>query len=73
MLCSELQVFIGSNTATPFFANLSESGGLDYPLFGLSLTRDASGTLTFGEPPLLVILTLSDNSVCRGDRRFSCG
>ncbi|RPD60100.1 acid protease [Lentinus tigrinus ALCF2SS1-7] len=40
-----------SNTvanATPFFANLSESGGLDYPLFGLSLTRDSSGTLTFG-------------------------
>ncbi|RDX57277.1 acid protease [Lentinus brumalis] len=40
-----------SNTvanATSFFANLSESGGLDYPLFGLSLTRDSSGTLTFG-------------------------
>ncbi|KAI0719301.1 acid protease [Cerioporus squamosus] len=34
--------------ATPFFANLSESGGLDYPLFGLSLTRDSDGTLTFG-------------------------
>ena len=73
MLCSELQVFIGMNTATPFFANLSESGGLDYPLFGLSLTRDASGTLTFGEPPLLAIPTLSDNSVCRRDRRFGCG
>ena len=34
--------------ATPFFATLSQNGSLDYPLFGLSLTRDSGGSLTFG-------------------------
>ncbi|KAI0775198.1 acid protease [Trametes elegans] len=34
--------------ATPFFATMAQNGQLDYPLFGLSLTRDASGTLAFG-------------------------
>ncbi|OJT11452.1 Pregnancy-associated glycoprotein 2 [Trametes pubescens] len=34
--------------ATPFFANMAQNGQLDYPLFGLSLTRDSSGTLAFG-------------------------
>ncbi|KAI0749774.1 acid protease [Daedaleopsis nitida] len=40
-----------SNTltnATPFFATLSQNGDLDYPLFGLKLTRDTGGSLTFG-------------------------
>ncbi|KAI0359850.1 acid protease [Trametes cingulata] len=34
--------------ATPFFATMAQNGQLDYPLFGLSLTRDSSGTLSFG-------------------------
>ncbi|EPQ54079.1 acid protease [Gloeophyllum trabeum ATCC 11539] len=34
--------------ATPFFASLSQQGIVNYPLFGLSLTRNTSGTLTLG-------------------------
>ncbi|KDQ59263.1 hypothetical protein JAAARDRAFT_657647 [Jaapia argillacea MUCL 33604] len=34
--------------ATPFFTSLAELGMLAYPLFGLSLTRDSSGTLALG-------------------------
>lgn len=36
------------STATPFFPNLAAQGLLDYPLFGMSLTRNESGTLTIG-------------------------
>lgn len=36
------------STATPFFVQLAQQGHLDYPLFGLSLTRNSSGTLTLG-------------------------
>jgi hypothetical protein len=34
--------------ATPFFPSLAQKGVLDYPLFGLSLTNNASGSLSFG-------------------------
>ncbi|KAI0367775.1 acid protease [Pilatotrama ljubarskyi] len=34
--------------ATPFFATMAQNGQLDYPLFGLSLTRDSGGSLSFG-------------------------
>ena len=34
--------------ATPFFSTMAQNGQLDYPLFGLSLTRDDSGSLAFG-------------------------
>lgn len=34
--------------ATPFFSTLAEKGLLDYPVFGLSLTRNATGTLALG-------------------------
>ncbi|KZT22353.1 acid protease [Neolentinus lepideus HHB14362 ss-1] len=34
--------------ATPFFATLSQEGLVNYPLFGLSLTRNTSGTLSLG-------------------------
>ncbi|KZP23786.1 acid protease [Athelia psychrophila] len=40
-----------SNTvvnATPFFPTLAAQGVLDYPLFGVSLTRNESGTLNIG-------------------------
>jgi len=35
-------------SAAPFFVALAQQGLLDYPLFGLSLTRNASGTLSMG-------------------------
>ncbi|KAG2157883.1 acid protease [Suillus bovinus] len=34
--------------AAPFFSNLAQQGILDYPIFGLSLTRNATGTFTLG-------------------------
>ncbi|TFK47833.1 acid protease [Heliocybe sulcata] len=34
--------------ATPVFATLSQQGLVNYPLFGLSLTRNTSGTLSLG-------------------------
>jgi len=34
--------------STPFFVGLAQQGLLDYPLFGLSLTRNSSGTLSLG-------------------------
>jgi len=34
--------------AKPFFANLAEQGLLDYPLFGISLTRNLTGSLSLG-------------------------
>ncbi|KAL7279207.1 hypothetical protein ACG7TL_007047 [Trametes sanguinea] len=37
-----------ASNATPFFATMAQNGLLDYPLFGLSLTRDSSGSLSFG-------------------------
>ncbi|CDO73707.1 hypothetical protein BN946_scf185015.g35 [Trametes cinnabarina] len=36
--------------ATSFMATMAQNGLLDYPLFGLSLTRDSSGTLAFVVP-----------------------
>ncbi|KAH9952051.1 acid protease [Amylocystis lapponica] len=34
--------------ATPFFSTMAQLGQLDYPLFGLSLAENESGTLAFG-------------------------
>ncbi|KAI0635942.1 acid protease [Trametes polyzona] len=45
--------------ATPFFATMAQNGQLDYPLFGLSLTRDSSGTLTFGAIDGTVVMNRS--------------
>jgi hypothetical protein len=42
------QIFTIYQTATPFFVTLAQQGFLDYPLFGLSLTRNTSGTLSIG-------------------------
>ena len=49
----ELLVLFGNGTihttaATPFFAGLAQQGLLDYPLFGVSLTTNLSGSLTIG-------------------------
>src|ERR1700722_14417313 len=35
-------------TATPFFTSLAQQGQLDYPLCGLSLTMNSTGTLAIG-------------------------
>ncbi|KAI0787656.1 acid protease [Fomes fomentarius] len=51
-----------SNTvvnATPFLATLAQNGLIDYPLFGVSLTRDSSGSLTFGAIDGSVVLNRS--------------
>jgi len=48
--------------STPFFPSLAEHGLLDYPLFGLSLTRNASGTLTLGAIDSLVVTNVSSIS-----------
>jgi len=45
--------------ATPFFPTLAAQGQLDYPLFGLSLTRNATGTLTIGAIDSSVVVNSS--------------
>lgn len=45
--------------ATPYFATLAAQGQLDYPLFGLSLTRNATGTLTMGAIDTSVVANAS--------------
>ena len=35
-------------TTTPFFATLAQKGLLEYPLFAFSLTRNNTGSLSFG-------------------------
>ncbi|KAJ7494699.1 hypothetical protein B0H11DRAFT_914217 [Mycena galericulata] len=42
--------FADAVEATPFFPSLAQQGVLDYPLFGLSLTNNASGSLSLGMP-----------------------
>ncbi|KAK7690712.1 hypothetical protein QCA50_005811 [Cerrena zonata] len=49
----------GVANATPVFSTLGQRGQLDYPLFGLSLTRDASGTLAFGAVDGSVVTNMS--------------
>jgi len=46
--------------ATPFFAGLAEQGQLAYPLFGLSLTEDANGTLAFGAIDSSIVKNVSN-------------
>ncbi|KAF8920307.1 aspartic peptidase domain-containing protein [Mucidula mucida] len=45
--------------STPFFVQLAQQGHLDYPLFGLSLTRNSSGTLTLGAIDASVVTNVS--------------
>lgn len=46
--------------ATPFFATLAEQGRLDYPLFGVSLTRNSTGTLTIGAIDSSIVKNISN-------------
>lgn len=45
--------------STPFFVTLAQQGLLDYPLFGLSLTRNTSGTLSIGAVDSSVVTNAS--------------
>jgi hypothetical protein len=46
--------------ATPFVATLADQGKLSYPLFGLSLTRNSTGTLTLGAIDSSVVKNVSN-------------
>ncbi|KAI6013505.1 acid protease [Pisolithus microcarpus] len=46
--------------ATPFFATLASQGILDYPIFGLSLTRNTTGTLAIGAIDVSVVQNASN-------------
>ncbi|KAJ7284955.1 aspartic peptidase A1 [Mycena rebaudengoi] len=45
--------------STSFFATLAQQGILDYPLFGLSLTNNASGTLSLGAIDTTIVANVS--------------
>lgn len=45
--------------ATPFFSTLAQQGILDYPIFGLSLTRNATGTFALGAVDVSVVQNIS--------------
>ncbi|KAH8118020.1 acid protease [Phellopilus nigrolimitatus] len=45
--------------STPFVNGLAQRGQLDYPFFGLSLTRDNAGTLTLGAIDIDVVKNVS--------------
>jgi hypothetical protein len=46
--------------STPFFPALAQQGVLDYPLFGLSLTNGASGSLSFGAVDATIVKNVSN-------------
>ncbi|KAJ3573645.1 hypothetical protein NP233_g2310 [Leucocoprinus birnbaumii] len=45
------------NNSKPFFANLAEQGLIDYPLFGLSLTRNLTGSLSLGAIDASIVIS----------------
>lgn len=45
--------------ATPFFSTLAQQGILEYPIFGLSLTRNTTGTFTLGAIDVSVVQNVS--------------
>jgi hypothetical protein len=60
--------------ATPFFATLAQQGQLDYPLFGISLERNATpGSLSLGKvrcspnglPPDLMHVGAVDSTIVK--------
>ncbi|KAM6504503.1 aspartic peptidase A1 [Amanita muscaria] len=48
------------NNSTPFFAYLAQQGLLDYPLFGVNLARNTSGSLTIGAIDSSVVTNASN-------------
>ncbi|KIM56909.1 hypothetical protein SCLCIDRAFT_1219943 [Scleroderma citrinum Foug A] len=53
------EIYTTTANATPFFGTLSAQGILDYPLFGLSLTRNTSGSITLGAIDASVVQNVS--------------
>ncbi|KAJ7475815.1 acid protease [Mycena latifolia] len=47
------------NNSMPFFPSLAQQGILEYPLFGLSLTNDESGTLSLGAVDATIVTNVS--------------
>jgi hypothetical protein len=50
VLVYSYSILTPNNAATPFFANLAQHGELDCPLFGLSLLKNSTGSLSLGQP-----------------------
>ncbi|KAI0819099.1 acid protease [Irpex lacteus] len=53
------RIFSSLTNGTPFFATMAQRGQLAYPLFGLSLTLNSSGSLTLGAVDGSVVTNLS--------------
>ncbi|KAJ7637731.1 aspartic peptidase domain-containing protein [Mycena polygramma] len=47
------------SNSTPFFPSLAQRGILDYPLFGLSLTRNTTGSLSLGAIDTSIVTNVS--------------
>lgn len=54
------EIYASVANATPFFATLASQGILDYPIFGLSLTRNTTGTLAIGAIDVSVVQNASN-------------
>jgi len=54
------EIYAATANATPFLASLSEQGILDYPILGLSLTRNSTGTLALGAIDVSVVQNVSE-------------
>ncbi|KAF9223433.1 acid protease [Gyrodon lividus] len=54
------EIYAATANATPFIASLSGQGILDYPIFGLSLTRNSTGTLALGAVDVSVLQNVSE-------------
>ncbi|KAG1747192.1 uncharacterized protein EDB91DRAFT_1048508, partial [Suillus paluster] len=56
------EISASATNATSFCSTLAQQGILEYPLFGLSLTRNATGTLTLGQsPPGAIDVSVAQN------------
>lgn len=51
---------VTNSTTAPFFATLAQKGLLEYPLFAFSLTRNNTGSLSFGAIDASVVANASD-------------
>ncbi|EGO24734.1 hypothetical protein SERLADRAFT_390458, partial [Serpula lacrymans var. lacrymans S7.9] len=54
------EIYYSTSNATPFLSTLAEHGILDYPVFGLSLTRNSSGTLAVGAIDASIVQNVSN-------------
>lgn len=54
------QIYNTTAHGTPFFSSLARRGIVDYPIFGIYLTRNASGTLSFGALDSNVVKNVSN-------------